>query len=261
MADRPTLALGSIELHARCPRRMASLFDPEPSTARSSDAAFRLINETVLALRSAHTAADEQDVRLATLVDDEPHRLRAPVTLSTEEQAVFGALLQSYVEAFGDGDLTLDLAHSGATQRRDSASGLFTLVGRTDLVLVGHTDGGRPIPVVRRLHVRRPRTTATDAGLVVLLKLALPPAANDAVLRVERLWFAPVPGVSDNTVRVADVDAFRTRVLAAVTEARAEAQRTMPGWWCSSCPVLPGCPAVAQESFELLIGRRQGLPA
>lgn len=258
MADRPTLALGSIDLHNRCPRRLASLFEPEPSAARSSDAAFRLINETTLALRSAHTAADERGVRLSTVVDDEPDRLRAPDTLSTEEQAVFEALVQHYVETFGDADLTLDLAHSGATQRRDSASGLFTLVGRTDLVLHGRTAEGRTIPLVRRIHVRRPRTTAADPGLVVLLKLALPPATNDAVLLVERLWFAPVPGVSEHTVRVADVDAFRTRVLAAVTDARSDPERATPGWWCSSCPVLTGCPAVAQESFEQLIARRQG---
>lgn len=261
MAGRPTLALGSIDLHSRCSRRLASLFEPEPSTARSGDAAFRLINETTLMLRSTHTVADERGVRLSTVVDDEPDRLRPPITVSTEEQVVFSALVEHYVEAFGDADLTLDLAHSGATQRRDSASGLFTLVGRTDLVLVGQCVEGRAIPVVRRIHVRRPRTTATDAGLAVLLKLALPPAANDAVLVVQRLWFAPVPGVSEHVVRVADVAAFRTRVLAAITEARADPGRATPGWWCSSCPVLPGCPAIAQESFERLIARSQGDPA
>ena len=254
-AVRPTLALGSIETHARCGRRLASLFDEDRRYAPSGDAGFRLVNEVVSAIRSTHTLADERAMTVAEVLDDDPARALPPDTLSTEEQAVFRALVEQYREAFGDHPATIDLTRSGATQRRDSASGLFTLSGRTDLVLnprreTGEVDG---VPIVRRIHTRQPRSTWADPGYAVLLRLPTPRAANDVVLRVERTWASPVPGVSENVVTGDDVDRFRTDLLALITHAPQRSDVAEPGWWCGSCPVIQRCPAVAQQPFEELV--------
>ena len=259
-AVRPTLALGSIETHARCGRRLASLFDEDRRYAPSGDAGFRLVNEVVLAIRSAHTLADERAITVAKVLDDDPARALPPDTLSTEEQAVFRSLVEQYREAFGDHPATIDLSRSGATQRRDSASGLFTLSGRTDLVFHprGESEEVDRVPIVRRIHTRQPRSTWADPGYAVLLRLPTSRAANDVVLRIERMWASPVPGVSENVVTGDDVDGFRTDLLELITDAPQRSDVAEPGWWCGSCPVIRRCPAVAQQPFEELVANVRG---
>ena len=259
-AVRPTLALGSIETYARCGRRLASLFDEDRRYAPSGDARFRLVNEVVLVIRSAHTLADERAKTVAEVLDDDPARALPPDTLSTEEQAVFRSLVEQYREAFGDHPATLDLSRSGATQRRDSASGLFTLSGRTDLVLNPRRESGEVdrLPIVRRVHTRQPHSTWADPGYAVLLRLPTPRAANDVVLRIERMWASPVPGASENVVTGKDVDGFRTDLLELITHAPQRRDVAEPGWWCGSCPMMRGCPAVAQQPFEELVANVRG---
>ena len=203
-------------------------------------------------IRGLHTNADEQNRTLADVLDDDPAAATPPDTLSTEEKHVFTALIEHYREAFGDEHLTLDVRQSGATQRRDSASGLFTLSGRTDLVLKTPDDDPGTV-TVRRIQTRQPRSTWSDPGYALLLRLPLARAANDPVLRVERLWSSEAPGTSQHIVTGADVETFRSELLAMVTEAPLGADRTEAGWWCGSCPVIQRCPAMQQQSFEDIV--------
>ena len=207
------------------------------------------MNEVVSVIRSLHTTADGQNRTLAEVLDDDPAAATPPDTLSTEEQLLFTALIEHYREAFGDGRLTLDVVRSGATQRRDSASGLFTLSGRTDLVLQP-SDQTTDVSTIRRIHTRQPRRNWSDPGYALLLRLPMARAVNDPVLCVERLWSSPIPGTSEHIVTGAEIEAFRSELLAMVTEAPLSADRTEAGWWCGSGPVIQRCPAVQQRSFE-----------
>ena len=211
------------------------------------------MNEVMATLVTAHTLVDTTGCAL-----DDVEALTdptAPETLSVEERAVYVALAQQYLEAFGDRQGTLD-PRSGDNLRRDSATGLFALSGRVDLVLQP-PDG---VPVLQRAHGREPRTSWADPGYAALLKVPVPAAHNDPMLRIRRIWAGPVAGASERTVTRAEVENFRDDVAAMVLDARADPDRTTPGWWCTSCPAMLRCPAVAQVPFEDVVVRMTPSP-
>ena len=175
----------------------------------------------------------------------------APPELGVEERGVFLQTLEHYEEAFGDDDALLD-ARSGETLSRPSACGRYHLTAQANLLF---RRPAAPLEV-RRVKLRaspasEPKLQPGDVAFVALLRP--PNESSDVVARIHTLWAAGEARVTTQSVSSHDVDEFRATLRERVDAAYENPDRATSGWWCGSCPFLLRCPAIAQDSPEMML--------
>lgn len=241
--DLPRLAAGQIRDTLRCPRRVVTWLSPEDRPKPPwHDAPFRLRTAVVDALRAAHAVVDGGGAEFATALDP-----TVPTDLSVEEGIRFRQALIAYADEFGERSEPLH-PHAGAPLAKVSSSRDFTLTARADLAFVASDgDGAEVRRVVLRTRPPRLPTQPDDADLALGALLGTP-------LLVTRLWTVGEPAVASVNVGHDDVTRFRGRVHEAIAAAFTTPQKTVSGWWCTTCPAIARCPAIAQRSVEDVLG-------
>ncbi len=245
----PTLAAGSLRSVTPCGRRLARHLDPDDRPySPTNDGRFRLGKAIDEAIRAAH---DSLDIAAPGTDFDDLLVRSIPPDLGLEEARRFSVALDHYSELAESRPMKLH-PHAGETLERPSRDATWAL--RASMGLLLHNDAGD----IELRHVNTsPASTplplhCSDSDLARIALLG--PATLGRNVRVVELWTEGIATVAVHEVTHEEVTELRNRLVLTVDHGRAHPDETTPGWWCTTCPAIAGCPAVPATRFETVLG-------
>lgn len=225
------------------------LLDPERPGRGSTEPSLRLWKSVHDALHDSHRLARDN----GSVVGEHLAKVTPPPELGTEESLAFRAVIEHYVEAFGDDDAVLD-SRCGEVISRPSSCGRYQLTAMANLMF------RRPSAAIEIRRVKltpRPsgsdRLNVSDVALAALLRS--PSETSDVVATVHTLWTAGSATVTSTLIGSRDIEEFRSSLRSRVDQAFATPDEPTPGWWCGTCPFILRCPAIPQDSPETVFSR------
>lgn len=245
-APAPTLSAGSLGTVTACNRRLARHLDPQDRPRSPvNEGRFRLGRAIADAIRAAHDTADANgETDFDAILDRTP-----PTDLGHEEARRFITALDHYAELAEQRPGHLH-PRAGDSQTRPSPDGTWALRAELGL-LIEAADGGLELRRVTVGPVSGQGAVVHDSDLARIALLGA--EAVERAVRVVRLWTEGTAHVTVRPVDAAMLTAMRHRLVATVDAARTEPEAVTPGWWCTTCPCIPGCPAIPATRLDRLL--------
>jgi hypothetical protein len=252
MATGPRLSIGQAINVWTCQRFAVHALDPERNRPKFSDGAFRLSNAINVAILDSHREYEDSG-RLPNGLSSALEAKVPTPELGHEEAARFRVALDAYEEGFGsDSAARLITIHANAEAR------LTIPVGGCGVALTGNvrlafsTELGSPHSgsiEIRSITVGPIGNNETDRRPDALRLAAL--GASDGI--AQRLVVSPT-GAAELSTREYDRNEIQTtwRELGEVVDtamAAGENSTITPGWWCTNCSFVRGCPAISEQRF------------
>jgi hypothetical protein len=256
MALGPRISVGQALTAWQCQRFAAKNLDPDKLISKLNDGTLRLSNAISVAILDAHRQFDD----LGREPSSFGHAIELavpPPELGHEEAARFRVALDAYEEQFGsDADigtltihaksetpLKIPVGHNGAvlstnvklafsTEPESPHSGAIAIRS----VVVGPLGNNEPDPRPDAL-----RLAALGARTGLSQRLAVSPGGATS-LTTHTYTYDEIKQTWRDFGEVVDA------ALAA-----AEGAPETPGWWCTTCPFLRGCPSIKDERFVDLV--------
>ena len=235
---------------------------------------FALANAIAQACRDAHARAEAEAQAMGEggaaggAVAEALADLPPPADLTPEERDALAHALATYGRLARERPARLDARAGQRFHARDSRTGRFTALAVIDLMV--RRAPTHPPAAIAAAAAPAADPEATQDGVLEVRDLALQPAPEPPARSTRAILAALVLGaplvhahwdlrdgqVTETTFALEDVEALgaslQARVLATLDAATPPSPT--PGRWCSGCPVLRSCPAVAHATAAVLRG-------
>jgi hypothetical protein len=256
MAHGPRISVGQALTAWQCQRFAAKNLDPEKLIAKLNDGTLRLSNATSVAILDAHRQFDD----LGRQPGSFSHAIESaqpPPELGHEEAARFRVALDAYEEQFGsDTDVSALTIHAKSETPLSIPVGHNGAVLSTNVKLAFSTEPSSP-----------------HSGAIAIRNVVIGPLGNNEpdprpdALRLaalgartgtsQRLVVSPGGATALTTHTYTYEEIKQTwRDFGEIVDAALAVGETAPetpGWWCTTCPFLRGCPSITDERFVDLV--------